>query len=148
MRHMTAGKLLLLSFCGLMLSGCNTWSTSNVELKTKTSDVETASVSESSDTKTETPQAQAGKALADIIITEKDITDRKYQTIGDIDVTVNKTTIFHADPTREIVDEKLREEAAKLQADAVILVRYGTVGIGLFSWGSLDGKGRAIKFVN
>ena len=34
----------------------------------------------------------------------------------------------------------------KLGADAVIHVRYGTVGIGFVSWGSLDGKGRAIVF--
>jgi hypothetical protein len=33
-------------------------------------------------------------------------------------------------------------------ADAVVLVRYGTVGIGLMSWGALDGEGRAIKFNN
>ena len=92
--------------------------------------------------------AETPKSAADIILTEKDITDRKYETLADLEVTVNKTTIFHADPTKELVAEKLKEEAAKLNADAVILVRYGTVGIGLFSWGSLDGKGRAIKFVN
>jgi uncharacterized protein YbjQ (UPF0145 family) len=40
----------------------------------------------------------------------------------------------------------LRAEAAKLGADAVIQVRYGNVGVSLMSWGSLDGKGRAIVF--
>ena len=64
----------------------------------------------------------------------------------DISVTVNKTTIFNADPTREMVNQRLRNKAAELGADAVIQVRYGTVGIGLMSWGSLDGKGRAIVF--
>jgi uncharacterized protein YbjQ (UPF0145 family) len=68
--------------------------------------------------------------------------------VGDISVNVNKTTIFNEDPTREKVNEKLREDAAKLGADAVILVRYGTVGIGLMSWGSLDGKGRAVVFTD
>lgn len=82
-----------------------------------------------------------------ILVTKEDITDRKYESLGDIKVTVNKTTLFHPDPTPALVDVQLKEEAAKLGADAVVLVRYGTVGVSLFSWGSLDGQGRAIKFV-
>ena len=40
-----------------------------------------------------------------------------------------------------------RTEAAKIGADAVIQVRYGTVGMSwMVSWGSLDGKGRAIAY--
>src|ERR1700750_596040 len=66
-----------------------------------------------------------------------DITDRKYRSLGDISVTVSKNTIFDSDPTPALVDQALRERAAKLGADAVILVRYGTVGIGLLSWGVL-----------
>lgn len=139
-RH-PAGKLILVALCGAVLAGCNTWSSANVELKTKGTDMETASAPAAAPV--ETP-----KSPTDIILTEKDITDRKYETLADLEVTVNKTTIFHADPTKELVAEKLKEEASKLNADAVILVRYGTVGIGLFSWGSLDGKGRAIRFVN
>lgn len=145
MTYHRAGKLILVALCGAVLAGCNTWSSANVELKTKGTDMETASASAAAPAAApvETP-----KSAADIILTEKDITDRKYETLADLEVTVNKTTIFHADPTKELVAEKLKEEASKLNADAVILVRYGTVGIGLFSWGSLDGKGRAIKFVN
>ena len=82
-----------------------------------------------------------------ITVTENDITDRKYEVLGDISATVNKTTLFHPDPTPELVAEELRKEAAKLGADAVILVRYGTVGVSFVSWGSLDGNGRAIRFV-
>ncbi len=145
MTYHRAGRLALVALCGTILAGCNTWSSANVELKTKGTDMETASAPAAAPAaaSVETP-----KSAADIILTEKDITDRKYETLADLEVTVNKTTIFHADPTKELVAEKLKEEAAKLNADAVILVRYGTVGIGLFSWGSLDGKGRAIKFVN
>jgi len=54
--------------------------------------------------------------------------------------------LFHADPTKEMVNKKLKEEAAKLGADAVTHVRYGTVGISMMSWGRLDGKGRAVQF--
>jgi uncharacterized lipoprotein NlpE involved in copper resistance len=124
----------------LMLAGCNTWSTSNVELKTNTSDLKTASLPETVN--------QPAKLASEIVVTEKDITNRKYKVLGDIEVTVNKTTIFHADPTKALVNEKLKDEAAKLNADAVILVRYGSVGIGLLSWGSLDGRGRAVEFIN
>jgi len=133
-------NLLAISFSCLMLAGCQTWSTSKVELKTHSSDAEITS--------TPTNTEQPIKAAADIIVTEKDITDQKYKTLADIEVTVNKTTIFNADPTREMVDNKLKEEAAKLNADAVILVRYGTVGIAFTSWGALDGRGRAIAFIN
>ena len=88
------------------------------------------------------------KSPQDIIITETDISDRKYKVLADIEVTVNKTTIFHSDPTPEKINEELRKKASKLGADAVILVRYGTVGISLMSSGSLNGKGRAIVFLD
>ena len=114
----------------LAVSGCATWSTSSVE------PAATAT----------TPAAP--KDPASIIVTKDDITDRPYEVLGDINVTVNKTTIFHSDPTEALVDANLREEAAKLGADAVILVRYGTVGVAFLSWGSLDGNGRAVRFVN
>ncbi len=125
---------------GLTLTGCATWSTSSVKLKNNKSDIQTTSLPKS---------PPVVKKLADnILVTEQDITDRRYRVIGDLDVVVNKTTIFHADPTRELVDKKLQERAAELGADAVILVRYGTVGISFFSWGSLSGKGRAVAFTN
>lgn len=116
----------------LALTSCATWTSSNV---TRT-DGPKATVS--STTKQTTPES--------ILITERDITDRRYKILGDIEVTVNKTTIFHGDPTQEKVNLELKEKAAQLGADAVIFVRYGTVGITGMSWGSLNGKGRAIKF--
>jgi hypothetical protein len=112
----------------LLLSGCATWSQSEV-LNPNTAVREIKQV---------TPEQ--------VKLTEGDITNRPYISLGDLSVTVNKTTIFHPEPTKEMVDSKLKEEAAKLGADAVIYVRYGTVGISALSWGSLDGKGRAIQF--
>jgi uncharacterized protein YbjQ (UPF0145 family) len=112
------------------LTGCATWSTSSVKPTAEAKAV----------------HAVPARALSEIIITENDITDRPYTTLGDISVDVNKTTLFHKDPTREQADQKLREEALKLGADAVVLVRYGTVGVSAFSWGSLNAKGRAVKF--
>jgi len=116
---------------GISLAGCATWSTSGV---TPSGGSQSAAV-------THPPRAPES-----IIVTERDITDRAYNSLGDVSVTVNKTTIFNADPTPELVNQKLREKAAAIGADAVIQVRYGTPGISFFSWGSLDGKGRAVSF--
>jgi hypothetical protein len=96
------------------------------------------------------PQAAAAGRPAtpvdQIQIIEGDVADRPYKSLGDVSVTVNKSTLFNADPTREMVNQRLRTQAAKLGADAVIQVRYGTVGVSLMSWGSLDGSGRAVVF--
>lgn len=126
--------IILLIGALLLLSACATWSTSDVK--------------RAADSETIVPSQAEHKSPQDIVVTETDISDRKYKVLGDIEATVNKTTIFHGDPTREKVNEELRKEAAKLGADAVILVRYGTVGVSMMSWGSLNGKGRAIVFVD
>jgi hypothetical protein len=81
-------------------------------------------------------------------IFQSDITNRKYHSLGDLNVTVSKSNILADDPTPAQVDKELQKQAAKLGADAVILVRYGTVGMGVFTWGKLDGNGRAIAFDN
>lgn len=116
----------------LMLSACATWSTSNVKT------VNNSQTNAASSTKQILPQ--------DVLLSETDIGDRKYKVLGDIEVTVRKTTIFNRDPTQEMVNEELRKKAATLGADAVILVRFGTVGVSFWSWGALSGKGRAIVF--
>ncbi|MFN9476004.1 hypothetical protein [Acidovorax sp.] len=74
-------------------------------------------------------------------------TARSKTSLGQITVKVNKTTAFHPAPTPELVNDRLRENAAAMGADAVVLVRYGDVGISMMSWGSLEGKGRAVKFL-
>ncbi len=119
----------MLALSLVILSGCATWSTGSVERSDQQAAI-----------------ATKGTDPAKIVLTEGDITDRKYVSLGDITVTVNKTTYLHSNPTKEQVNEKLKQEAAALGAEAVIFVRYGEVGTGLASWGSLQGKGRAIKF--
>lgn len=124
-------RVIALSFLAIAISGCApTRSSSNIELSNESAEIYAPTLAEN------------------IIVTEDDILDRSYETLGDIEVSVSKTTLLNEDPTNDMVDEKLREEAAELGADAVILVRYGTVGISMFSWGKLDGRGRAIKFVD
>ncbi len=131
------------------LAGCATWSSGDIKpapgTQAATAEKPTATADRNK-RKTTQKQKIDPAVVAAIQVTENDITDRPYDVVGDIKVTVNKTTIFNKDPTHEQVDDRLREEAAKAGADAVILVRYGTVGIGLMSWGSLDGQGRAVKF--
>jgi len=123
-------RSILLVFLAILISGCAAnRSSSNVELALNASEATTPTLASS------------------ILVTEEDILDREYTSLGDIEVSVSKTTIFNKDPSNEKIDEELKREAAKLGADAVILVRYGTVGVSAFSWGKLDGKGRAIKFV-
>ncbi|MEM1298948.1 MAG: hypothetical protein AAGH68_06660 [Pseudomonadota bacterium] len=122
-------NFVCVAILALAVSGCATWSTSNVRPADGTG------------------TAAAATQPAQIQVTKDDITDRPYEVLGDINVTVNKTTIFHPDPTPALVDQRLREEAAALGADAVVLVRYGTVGVTFTSWGSLDGNGRAVRFV-
>jgi hypothetical protein len=132
---MKFGRSFLVVPLLLMLSACSgSWSTADVQrLGAPSGDAgQTASL----------PRTDPAK----IVITEGDIGDRPYEAIGDISVTVNKTSLLHPDPTKELVAQKLRAVASKIGADAVILVRYGTVGISFMTWGSLDGKGRAIKF--
>ena len=123
-------RSIILVFLAILISGCAAYrSSSNVELAQNASDATTPTLASS------------------ILVTEEDSLDRVYTSLGDIEVSVSKTTIVNKDPSNEMIDEELKREAAKLGADAVILVRYGTVGVSAFSWGKLDGKGRAIKFV-
>ena len=126
---MRVGILCSILLC-MSMTGCATWSTSSV-------DNSAADITAGQGPKKQPSQIQ---------VTESDITDRKYKMLGDISVMVNKTTLFHPDPTREMVTEKLREKASEMGADAVVLARYGKGGISLMSWGSLEGKGRAVKF--
>lgn len=81
-----------------------------------------------------------------LLVTEDDITDRPYITLGDVTVTVSKNTLFDADPNHAHAEAKLREAASQMGAHAVVLTRYGAVGISLWSWGTLEAKGRAVRF--
>lgn len=127
-------KMIFLASLIFLFSGCATWSTSSVKLN-DTSSSEIISKGEK-------------KSVEQIIISKSDILDKKYKILADIEVTVNKTTIFNTDPTPEMVDKELRIKAAELGADAVVFVRYGEVGMSLMSYGALNGKGRAIAFIN
>lgn len=120
-------KAVAVCAAAFALSGCATWTQTSV------------------DQATDAPPA-VKTPIERIAVIEGDFKDRKYRPLGEISVTVNKTTIFHPDPTPASVNQALREKASELGADAVVGVQYGQVGMSFFSWGSLQGKGRAIKF--
>ncbi|EJE50795.1 hypothetical protein PMI14_04579 [Acidovorax sp. CF316] len=128
--RMTSAGVVLCT--AALLGGCATWSTSSVHHAAPA---------------TEATASAPRLSPSQVSITDKDIVDRRYAALGDITVRVNKTTIFHPAPTPELVNDRLREKAAAMWADAVVLVRYGDVGISMMSWGTLEGKGRAVKFV-
>lgn len=145
---MTFRNLAVLVAVSFVLAGCSSYSSTSVSKPGAKPSVSA----------TEPDAAKAVAAPADVksdrtptdparvVVTKDDINDRPYEVIGDIKVTVNKTTIFNSDPTPAMVDERLKEKAGELGADAVILVRYGSVGMSFTSWGSLDGQGRAVFF--
>lgn len=127
---MSKSRLLVTAVILLSLQACGTYSTGSITPATNAPD----------------RSAVVHKTPDQILITEKDILDRKYTSLGDISVTVRKVSLFDSDPTPEKVKKALQERAADMGADAVVLVRYGTVGIGLMSWGQMDGNGRAVVF--
>lgn len=122
---------LALALLGPTMAACGTYHTSDVSPATTSQGAAPA----------------LARPAAEIVVIENDVTNRRYKSLGDVKVTVRKVTIFDGDPTREKVAQSLREEAARLGADAVVLARYGTVGIGFMSWGQMDGAGRAVRFV-
>lgn len=130
---MALTKLLKPISAALLLvavSGCATWSHGSVDRNEQ-----------------QTNAALKPTSPDKVQLFNNDLAGKRYSSLGDITVTVNKTTIFNADPTKEMVNQKLRERAAELGADAVILVRHGSGGVSFMSWGSLEGKGRAVKFL-
>ena len=84
---------------------------------------------------------------SEVVITSDNI-NKEYTIMGKIEVTVNKTTAFHPDPTKEIVDLALQEKAAAIGADAVIEVVYHGPRISFASWGTMEGVGTAVQYVN
>ncbi len=90
--------------------------------------------------------ARPAKSPDQVILTDGDITDRPYEVLKDIDVTVSKPNIFADDPTQAQVAAELKKKAAEMGADAVVFVRYGALGMGMFNWGEMKGRGRAVVF--
>jgi uncharacterized protein YbjQ (UPF0145 family) len=71
-----------------------------------------------------------------------------FQVLGAVKTSVGKPTAFHPAPTVAQAEQKLRIEAAKLGADAVINTEIGEIGVCPFSWGCRNASGTAVKLTN
>lgn len=100
-----------------------------------------------SETKTEVKSDREPTLPKDVILTREDITNRTYKAIADIKVVVRRLFLPDPDPTQEEADATLKSTAAGMGADAVVLVRYGSSGITLNTWGTLESQGRAVYFI-
>ncbi|MEM6376129.1 MAG: heavy metal-binding domain-containing protein [Pseudomonadota bacterium] len=119
-------NIAVIVISGLVLSGCNTWSASNV--------------------RQDPPEVVfAAVAPQDVQIFEGSLPAGSYDVVTDLVVSVNKTTAFNANPTREQVVAKLQEEAASIGANAVINAEISEVQVSLMSWGTRNGKGQAVR---
>ena len=71
----------------------------------------------------------------EIDIHESDV-DRPYRELGPVKVRVGARSAFSKSKTIEDVNVKLRKQALKMGANAVINVRYGR-GVSMTSWKAL-----------
>ncbi len=119
-------KIVLCIAVAFSVAGCNTWSTTNIEQSARKAPV----------TETQVSQVMLSPAPFD---------PAKQAKIQDLKVAVNKTTAFHPEPTVELVQQKLREDAAKLGANAVMEVKISEPQVSWVSWGSRYGTGVAVR---
>lgn len=80
------------------------------------------------------------------IVTEGDISDRRYRELGTVSAKAGKFSWVSRNPDRNDIDAKLRAKAQQLGGDAVIRVTYTPTGASMMSWGGIKGDGVAIKF--
>ncbi len=73
--------------------------------------------------------------------------ERRYQSLGEITVTLHKTTILQPDPTEAELAALMRAKAATIGADAIIETRFQRIREGL-DGSVLEGRGQAIKFLD
>jgi uncharacterized protein YbjQ (UPF0145 family) len=84
-------------------------------------------------------------APGQILLSEHDIPQRPHQRLGQISVKAHQTSMFPKTSPTEQLNEALRAEAAKLGADAVVLVKY-TYNNAMFSRKGNTATGVAVKF--
>lgn len=81
-----------------------------------------------------------------VLMYDLDITDRPYTSLGEVSVSVTKLNPWGEDPKQSDAEAKLKEEAIKKGADALIYVRYTKVGVSYNRWSGIEGKAQAVKF--
>ena len=119
-------NIILTGFLMVPLAACATWETSNID---------------------NNPPEAAVAAITpgEVHLTSAAFDPATQTKISDLKVSVNKTTAFHPEPTVEHVEQKLREEAAKIGADTVVDTKITGVKVTPFSWGTRVGTGTAVR---
>jgi len=88
----------------------------------------------------------ADSSFADgILVTTHDVTTCPYRTIDTIHTSAS---VEFSSTQRMVMFSKLRAKAAKLNADAVIMVNISSKRVTAFSFGKRDAIGRAIQYVD
>ena len=81
-----------------------------------------------------------------VLMYDLDITDRPYTSLGEVSVSMTKLNPWGEEPTQAQVEAKLKEEAVKKGADALIFVRYTKLGASWNRLSGIEGKAQAVKF--
>lgn len=81
-----------------------------------------------------------------VLMYDLDITDRPYTSLGEVSVSMTKLNPWGEEPTQAQVEAKLKEEAVKKGADALIFVRYNKLGASWNRLSGIEGKAQAVKF--
>lgn len=81
-----------------------------------------------------------------VLMYDLDITDRPYTSLGEVSVTLTKLNPWGEEPTQAEVETKLKDEAVKKGADALIYVRYTKLGASWNRLSGIEGKAQAVKF--
>ena len=89
----------------------------------------------------------AAQSITEVLISEGNLSNRRYRVLGPIDVSIKKLTVFHKDPTKQMANEALTAKARAMGADAIINVTY-TSGVGLSTWGYIDAYGTGVKLLD
>ena len=89
------------------------------------------------------PRGPTPEAL--IVLTEEDLAGRAYDRLGEVKAEARQTSLFPKKSARVLMDEQLRAQAAKLGADAVILIRYESYSPVLSKKGA-SATGIAVKY--
>lgn len=72
--------------------------------------------------------------------------EQPYDVLGDLEVIVRQTSAFGEKPTQDMAIAKMREQAGRIGAHAIVLVEFGVMGTSWWSYNELRGHGRAIRF--
>jgi len=99
------------------------------------------------DSTTKAPSIEAMKRtpVDKIVISELDILDRPYLVLEEVRITLTPFMPFQT-PDQAEAAMKLREEAAKLDADAIIFVTFKSAEASWMGTKSIEAKGKAIRF--